>query len=398
MNNHKDIRKLYSEPLPSSRSGVLFNAFSYPTKISPESIAIFIACHTNVGDTILDPFAGSGTTGLAGLLCDCPTPAMKATAKKLGVKPKWGARKIILQELSGIGAFVAKTMCNPPNPSEFEKISNEILNEVEEVNKGLYQIKDDTGEIGKQRYTIWSDILVCPNCKLEISFWDAVVQFEPLAISPNFTCCECGNKAKTSGVERATESYYDKIINRKTIRKKRIPIKIYGKTGKRTWKKLANKKTAISNKNKFNKQVIPKTAINWGDLYRKGYHKGITHIHHFYTEKNLIAFSTLWNKSNTISKDLKEAFQLLVLSYNTSHSTLMSRVVIKKNNEDFVLTGAQSGVLYISSLPVEKNIFLGVRRKIKTFRKAFELVYKSKSTVQVINASSTKIALTRPIR
>jgi len=393
VDNHKNIIRLYKEPLPSSRSGVLFNAFSYPTKISPEAIAIFIACHTNVGDTVLDPFAGSGTTGLAGLLCDCPTPKMIETAKKIGVKPKWGARKIILQELSGIGAFIAKTMCNPPNPSEFEKVSNEALDEVEEDNKSLYQVKDDNGESGKQRYTIWSDILVCPKCKLEVSFWDAVVQFAPLAISQNFTCSKCGSKTKTSETERAIESYHDKIIGKKIIRKKRIPIKVYGKTGKRTWKKLANKKTAISNKNKFNKQVIPKTTINWGDLYRKGYHKGITHIHHFYTVKNLIAFSTLWDKSNTISKDLKEAFQLLVLSYNTSHSTLMSRVVIKKNNEDFVLTGAQSGVLYISSLPVEKNIFLGVRRKIKTFRKAFELVYKSKSSVQVINASSTKIAL-----
>ena len=58
-----DLKKLYNSPLPSNRNGALYNAFSYPTKISPESIGIFIACHTDVGATVLDPFAGSGTTG-----------------------------------------------------------------------------------------------------------------------------------------------------------------------------------------------------------------------------------------------------------------------------------------------------------------------------------------------
>lgn len=31
-----DIIKIFEKPLPSTRSGAFFNAFSYPTKISPE--------------------------------------------------------------------------------------------------------------------------------------------------------------------------------------------------------------------------------------------------------------------------------------------------------------------------------------------------------------------------
>ncbi len=68
-------------------------------------------------------------------------------------------------------------------------------------------------------------------------------------------------------------------------------------------------------------------------------------------------------------EDLQSALRLWVLSYNASHSTLMTRVVLKKNSKDFVLTGAQSGVLYVSGLPVEKNIFAGLRRKISVFRR-----------------------------
>ena len=49
----KSIDILYSSPFPSTRTGALFNAFSYPTKISPEAEAIFIACHSNIGDMSL---------------------------------------------------------------------------------------------------------------------------------------------------------------------------------------------------------------------------------------------------------------------------------------------------------------------------------------------------------
>jgi hypothetical protein len=71
----------------------------------------------------------------------------------------------------------------------------------------------------------------------------------------------------------------------------------------------------------------------------------------------------------------------------------MTRVVVKDGENDFVLTGAQSGVLYVSGLPVEKNILLGVKRKISSIMQAFELVSGSRSKVEVCNASSTNLNL-----
>jgi DNA modification methylase len=56
------LAALYERPLPASRTGALYTAFPYPTKISPEAIALFIAAHTRPGDTVFDGFAGSGTT------------------------------------------------------------------------------------------------------------------------------------------------------------------------------------------------------------------------------------------------------------------------------------------------------------------------------------------------
>jgi hypothetical protein len=131
----------------------------------------------------------------------------------------------------------------------------------------------------------------------------------------------------------------------------------------------------------------------WGDLYRSGYHQGISRIHHFYTRRNLIALGTLWNAINEEPPDLRLALRLLVLSYNASHSTLMTRVVVKRGLSDLVVTGAQSGVLYVSSLPLEKNVFQGVARKIGTFKSAFEATHGGRSTVRVVNDSSTSLDL-----
>src|SRR5579862_9726689 len=101
-----DLRKgstpfntLYENPLPSTRTGPLYNAFSYPTKISPEAIGVFIATHTSPGALVVDTFAGSGTTGLGALLCDKPTPEMLQLAKKIGARPRWGPREVHLFEV-----------------------------------------------------------------------------------------------------------------------------------------------------------------------------------------------------------------------------------------------------------------------------------------------------------
>ena len=75
------LKALYEKALPSSRCGPLYGAFPYPTKISPEAIALFVAAHTRPGDTVFDGFAGSGATGHGALLCGNPSPDLAAAAK-----------------------------------------------------------------------------------------------------------------------------------------------------------------------------------------------------------------------------------------------------------------------------------------------------------------------------
>jgi adenine-specific DNA methylase len=133
--------------------------------------------------------------------------------------------------------------------------------------------------------------------------------------------------------------------------------------------------------------------MRWGDLHRNGYHTGITHVHHFYTRRNLIALGALWKEAEKYPEHLSLALKFWILTYNSTHSTLMTRVVAKQKQRDLVVTSGQSGVLYISGLPVEKNIFSGLKRKLKTVANAFYAIKELEGSVVIEQRSCTSVDL-----
>jgi len=86
-----------------------------------------------------------------------------------------------------------------------------------------------------------------------------------------------------------------------------------------------------------------------------------------------------------------KALDFLINSYDLTHSTMMSRVIFKGGGKKPVLTGYQSGTLYFSSLPVEKNIFEGIRKqKLKIIVDSLALVSSSQA-IQTGSASHVKV-------
>lgn len=390
------VAKLYGSPVPSRRSGPFYNAFSYPTKIDPEAIALFIACHTSPGDTVLDVFAGSGTTGLAAILCESPTESMKAHASRLDLPVEWGPRSVVLYELSVIGALLSDTMTNPPDPSAFEEAARNVVARVSKELAWLYSAEDPHGDQGHVRHIVWTEVLICPACSREATFWDLAVHTDPPSIHKHGSCNGCGQSLKFDRTRRAVESVRDPVLDRLAVRRIRRPAFLYGSTGSRTWGRSIRASDLRILERVAQLPVppgVPTGRIIKGDLYRTGYHHGIDRFHHFYTRRNLIVLGTLWRAIDKEPPELRQALRLLLLSYNASHSTLMTRIAAKRRIPTFVVTGAQSGVLYISSLPVEKNILNGVSRKIKVFRRAFSTSFGCQSQVRVVNASSTKLEL-----
>ncbi len=391
----KSIDILYSTPFPSTRTGALFNAFSYPTKISPEAEAIFIACHTKIGDTVMDPFGGSGTTGIATLLSDCPTPEMLKKVKELGLNPIWGPRKAVVYELSPMGCLLGKVMCTTKS-TLFKKHAESLLKIASDICQTVYVVKDNNGNDSLLRHAIWSDVVVCPHCGKEYLYAKLAVNEYPLKFKEESICPFCSGNIHLSDAERAKETIEDPLLHKTISVKKRRLYKLYGVTGKRNWSRFATESDQEWYDTMMKDRDItssPIYQIKWGELHRQGYHYGITHLHHFYTNRNWFVFNTLWRKIDQFPEEIQDALRIFLLSYNSAHSTLMTRVVAKKNNPDFVITGAQPGVLYISGMPVEKNILLGLKRKLKTFIDAFQEIETSKGAVEFVNGSSTNIQL-----
>lgn len=389
----QNYKLLFSKPLPSSRSGAFYNAFPYPTKISPETIAIYIACMTKPRDTILDAFAGSGSAGIAALLCECPTENMIKMANQFGVSPVWGRRNTVLYEIGTYASFAIKTITSRLKSAEYVEAVQDFIGKGEKLIGELYSAKTPDGRPGIIRHAIWTEVLICPECGTEINYFQNGASRNPVFFKEVIICPHCDNSSQVGNMRFATEDYYDKLIGKAISRKKRKLAWIYGTTDGVNWDREATKED-VNILQKIEDEYIPTDVareIEWGDLYRAGYHYGITHLHHFYTIRNYVVLSKLWRLAETYSEHKADALKLLLLSYNSTHCTLMTRVVAKHNAKDFVLTGAQSGVLYISKLPVEKNILLGLKRKSKHFEDVFNMLEDCQGDVDVRNVSSTNM-------
>ena len=390
------LNALYERALPAKRTGPLYGAFPYPTKISPEAIALYIASHTKPGDTVFDGFAGSGTTGLAALLCESPSDELRAEADQLGLKVEWGARNAVLYELGALGAFVGKTLTAPPDPKPFRQSAEEILRSIENELGWMYEAIDPAGKKGAIRHAVWSDLLRCPSCHRQVTLWDLCVTLDPARIGSMFHCPRCNHQSSLDEVKRLTETVEDDVTGAATEHRKRKLARIYGITGKTRWSRSPTKADMDLLERIAQHPIpdsVPDALIPWGDLYRRGYHQGITHLHHFYTRRNLIVFARLWERAAEYDQPLRDALRFWLLSYNAAHATIMTRVVAKSSQKDLVVTSAQPGVLYVSGLPVEKNLFAGLKRKLKTIAEAFSVIHGRAGKVEVYQKSSCAVEL-----
>ena len=223
---------LYRGSLPASRGGHLYRAFPYPTKIAPEAIALFIAAHTQPGDTVFDGFAGSGTTGLAALLCGNPPVEVRAAAAREGLQVAWGPRNAVLYELGALGAFVAATLTNPPPPAHFRSAAEEVLDAADREIGWMYATRDEHGREGAIRHMVWSEQLRCPRCRSVASLWDGAVSRAPARIAAQWTCPHCAYSAQADAAERLVETTPDDLLGAACLARVRKPAWLYGRTGR----------------------------------------------------------------------------------------------------------------------------------------------------------------------
>ncbi len=124
-------RPPFTEDIKEGKNDPIYNAHSYHTKVPPRSIIPYILHYTQPGDVVLDPFCGSGMTGVAAQMCANPPEDLLAQFPDL--QDRVGPRACILNDLSPAACHIAYNYNTPVDVDalrrEFERIKAAVQDE-----------------------------------------------------------------------------------------------------------------------------------------------------------------------------------------------------------------------------------------------------------------------------
>lgn len=124
-------RPPFAQDIKEGKNDPIYNAHSYHTKVPPRSIIPYILHYTQPGDVVLDPFCGSGMTGVAAQLCANPPADLLSQFPDL--KDRVGPRPCILNDLSPAACHIAYNYSTPVDVdalrNEFERIKAAVTDE-----------------------------------------------------------------------------------------------------------------------------------------------------------------------------------------------------------------------------------------------------------------------------
>ena len=378
-------REPFAADVSEGRNDPIYNAHSYHTKVPHKAIMRYILHYTEPGDIVFDGFCGTGMTGVAAQLC-----GDRKTVESLGyqVKPdgiimqqetgengktrwvtfsKLGVRRTVLNDLSPSATFIAYNYNTPVDVKAFEKEAKRIMKEVEEECGWMYETKHTDGRIGKINYTVWSDVFVCPDCANEVIFWEAAVDREASEVKDDFPCPHCSARLTKRNMQRAWVTKYDSGI-RKTIRQaKQMPVLInYSLSGKR-FDKMPDDFDLELIKKIENSEIpywYPMAELPDGfNTKQPRISHGITHVHHFYTKRNLWVLAACWKR--VIFSRTRFLFTSLMYKSTQLCAPLMSNyfAAIKGENRGGWVGKERSGTLYCPSIHSEVSIFPQIKSR-----------------------------------
>ena len=221
----------------------LYRAHAYHTKVPHLAIVPSILHYTEPGDVVLDGFGGSGMTGVAAQWCgsapDLYRHELETEWKKQGkTAPKWGSRRVVLNDLSPAATFIAANYNLPFDVEEFSKAGNRLLKEVARELGWMYETLHSDGKtIATIEYTIWSETLTCSSCAGDFIFTEAALDDETQRVDNVITCPHCGAQGTKEQMNLTFESFLDPATGTVEKRPKRVPVSIQYRIGKKKFEK-----------------------------------------------------------------------------------------------------------------------------------------------------------------
>ena len=359
------------EPRPGTLDGSIsagkntyvYDTHTYHTKVPPAGIEAFIKAYSRPGDVILDPFCGSGMTGVA--------------ARSTG-------RHVILSDISPAATFIAYNFLREMPVGEWDEVCRSFLKPFGRLERALYSTTcRECAQPHKVEYTVWSYQVECPECRARFNYWsvgqalgDSV---RTSRLKQEIVCPGCGRTHPKRSLRRLSFE----------------PVQIgYYCPRKRGRQESMVKPSAqdldvirrINLRGIPSRMWYPKAALPIGYNTRQPIPYGIGSVDAFYTTRNLWALAALWRRASHWPDPVQRHRLLFSLTGLYLRITKFS---------EFRFWGGSGNAprLYVPMVMNEQNVFETLRRKFRHIHDHLESQqYDPATHFCITTQSSSKLA------
>lgn len=172
------------EHIAVKRSDPAYAAHSYLTKVPVAAIRPFIEAFTDPGDLVLDPFAGSGMTGVAAAMC---------------------GRHAQLRDINVLGQHIGTNYVNLVDAAAFrEAVAVAVASALDAVGDVYTTRCARCGGQGELSRTTWSMVCQCRHCGGAINFYNELERVE--WSKSRMACPHCAEPFTLRGSARIDEA------------------------------------------------------------------------------------------------------------------------------------------------------------------------------------------------
>jgi len=350
----------FTVDVKAGKTSSFYRTHTYHTKVPPQGIERFVAHYTQPGQIVLDPFCGSGMTGVAAIRQQ---------------------RRAVLSDLSPAAVFFAYNHCRRFDTARFLKAGRRILADTQRQYGWLYETHDrSTGKPAEISKVIWSDVFRCPRCGDEYVLYEAALDTDRKVLD-TFPCPHCRQM----------------ITKKASTLAGGVPVRIdYGKGGAQRAEPDERDRALVERIDTMSfpdELWYPSEPIPLeGDEIPRLHNQNITSIDQLFTRRNLLALAALWRAATEADADLRESLMFAVTGIIQRASRLIKFI------PSLDLTpGPIHGTMYVPSLSAEINVFQMFEKRLKTIARHHDKlsagIARDTDDVLVLTQSATDLSI-----
>ncbi|WP_419552274.1 DNA methyltransferase [Candidatus Poriferisodalis sp.] len=172
------------------RSDPVYMAHAYLTKVPVAAVVPFIDAMTAPGDIVLDPFAGSGMTGVAALVA---------------------GRRARLFDVSVLGRHIGSNYANLVDTGSLQRHGAEAVERAREVVGDIYgSTCSACGGRAETAKAIWSCVVECGGCDARVNYYASLREADWHKAA--MACFRCGETVGSRSSRTGEEPVVDSVV------------------------------------------------------------------------------------------------------------------------------------------------------------------------------------------